>query len=461
MNCGKRPSELRGTTGGALAALIWAAVCGVLLQGAPPAAAAESQTPAPAGPPGSGERKVAVTDAPIRVRSVQRSVGAVGSFFGYDEITVTAEVIGRVARIHHDVGDLVAPGALLLEIDPTDYNLAFEETLRALQLEVARVLNPLPPDEDFDPERALQILARFKPDDLPSVVRAIEQEKNARARYQRAKQLHDSRSVSDEEYDQRATDWEVARTGLTQARLDGQAILAGIRHRLVLLRIAKRKLELTRVTVPRPTPQEGLPADVKFAVVERKVAEGEILKDSPSSSTATFRLVIDGVLKLKATVPERFAAQVQHGQKAEVRVDAYPDKVFAGVVQRINPMIDRKSRTFTVEINVDNKSRELKAGGFAKADILTRVDPQAWTVPVEAIVTYAGSVKVFVNREGYAHAVPVATGIEGRGWVELIRSVSPDLRADDRVITSGQEKLAEGVAVFVRSVPDEGARTKE
>ena len=74
---------------------------------------------------------------------------------------------------------------------------------------------------------------------------------------------------------------------------------------------------------------------------------------------------------------------------------------------------------------MDNPDRELKAGGFAKVEILTRVDPQAWTVPVEAMVTYAGSTKIFVVREGKAHAVPVATGLEGRGWVELIRSASP------------------------------------
>ena len=99
-----------------------------------------------------------------------------------------------------------------------------------------------------------------------------------------------------------------------------------------------------------------------------------MLKDAAGSSTATFDLVMDGVLKLHAQVPERFVGQVQPGQKAEIHVDAYPDRVFAGEVFRINPMIDRNSRTFEVEIVVDNPKRELKAGGFAKVDILTHVD---------------------------------------------------------------------------------------
>jgi multidrug efflux pump subunit AcrA (membrane-fusion protein) len=417
--------------------------------GSAPSAAAPKSSGA-VSKPASPERSVSVTVAPITVQSVQRAIGAVGTFYGYDEVTVAAEVSGLVTKVFRDVGDIVQPGDVLMAIDPTDYELGLEETLRALQLEVARILSPLPPDADFEPERALAILRSLDLSKLPTVVRAKEQEKNARQRLDRVKQLFERGSISDEEYQQRSTDYEVALSTLTQAQLDAQAIVAGIKHRLVLLRIAKRKLDLTQVKVPAPTERERRPAQVRYAVVEKKVTEGEMVKDAPGSSTAAFELVMDGVLKLKAAVPERFAGEIQKGQKAEVHVEAYPDRVFAGEVVRINPMIDRTSRTFEVEVYVDNPNRELKAGGFAKVDILTRVDPQAWTVPVEAIVTYAGSVKVFVIRDGRAHAVPVSTGLEGRGWVELVRSDKSDLRQDDQMITSGQEKLAEGVAVSVR-----------
>jgi multidrug efflux pump subunit AcrA (membrane-fusion protein) len=413
----------------------------------PPAAA---KVKAPAAASGDQARSVTVTVAPITVQPVQRAVGAVGTFFGYDEVTVMAEVTGLVTKVYHDVGDIVRPGEVLLEIDATDYQLGFEETLRALQLEVARILSPLPPDADFEPERALAILRSLDLNKLPSVVRAKEEEENARLRFDRVKQLFERGSISDEEYQQRSTDYDVALSKLTQAQLDAQAVIAGIKHRLVLLRIAKRKLDLTQVKVPSPTERERRPETVQYAVVEKKVTEGEMVKDTPGSSTAAFELVMDGVLKLRANVPERFVSEVSQGQKAEVHVEAYPDRVFAGDVVRINPMIDRTSRTFEVEVYVDNPNRDLKAGGFAKVDILTRVDPQAWTVPVEAIVTYAGSIKVFVIRDGHAHAVAITPGLEGRGWVELIRSASPDLRQDDQIITSGQEKLAEGVAVSVR-----------
>ena len=116
--------------------------------------------------------------------------------------------------------------------------------------------------------------------------------------------------------------------------------------------------------VPTPTKRDYMPEDIQYAVVSREATEGEMLKDAPNSSTATFKLVMDGELKLDARVPERYSAEVKEGQDVQVRVDAYPDRVFAGKVVRINPTVDRTSRTFGVQIYVDNAQRELKAGGF-------------------------------------------------------------------------------------------------
>jgi hypothetical protein len=75
---------------------------------------------------------------------------------------------------------------------------------------------------------------------------------------------------------------------------------------------------------------------------------------------------------------------------------------------------------------------------------------RAWTVPIEAVISFVGSTKVFVIRAGKAHAVLVTPGLEGQGWLEIVRSASPELRLEDQVVTSGLEKLAEGVPVRVR-----------
>lgn len=70
---------------------------------------------------------VPVTIAKVEIQSIQRTVDVVGSFEGYEELSVTPKVDGRVIRVHCDVGDIVRPGDVLIEIDPTDYKLAVEE----------------------------------------------------------------------------------------------------------------------------------------------------------------------------------------------------------------------------------------------------------------------------------------------------------------------------------------------
>jgi membrane fusion protein (multidrug efflux system) len=184
------------------------------------------------------------------------------------------------------------------------------------------------------------------------------------------------------------------------------------------------------------------------------VSEGEMLRVSPSTSMSIFKLVVDDYMKLGATVPERYVGEVKVGQEVDIEIEAYPGRVFKGLVVRMNPTVDPANRTFQIVIGVPNPDRTLRAGSFAKAAVSTRVDPAAVTVPEEAIVSFAGVTKVFVVDGGRAHEVHVTTGIRlemgtgGRpaGWVE----VTGELKAGAAVVTSGQSQLSEGKPVRVR-----------
>jgi RND family efflux transporter MFP subunit len=230
----------------------------------------------------------------------------------------------------------------------------------------------------------------------------------------------------------------------------------GLAWRLAQIRTLEQKLRDTKVLVPVPKPREDLPDPVEYTVAQKKVAEGEMVKDAPNTTAVVFKLVLDTKLKFLGNAPERYFAEIQarpagKRQKAQIHVEAYPGRVFTGEVTRVNPTVDRTSRTFQVEILVSNLQRELKAGGFAKAEVLTHTDPRAWTVPAQAIVSFAGTTKLFVLREGKAHAALVAPGVEGHSWVEVVRPAGSDLRPDDQVITSSPDQLAEGMPVRVRT----------
>jgi RND family efflux transporter MFP subunit len=374
---------------------------------------------------------VVVTVEPVAFRQVERTVEAVGTLYGYEEVSISAKVEGRVRKILHDVADRVKPAELLLETDPTDYDLAVRQAEQAVRVELARLGLEKPPGPAFDVSK------------LPPVVQARLHMENAADRLQREQRLAAERAVAAEELGSRRTEFRVAQSEYENQLLMAKAGLATVRLKQEALAAAQQQLKDTLVRAPVPTaPVPGAAGGVTYVVTSRAVAEGSFVRPG----TELFRLAIDRVLRLRAPVPERYLSEIRVGQKAEVSTAAYAYP-FDGKVTRINPAVDPVSRTFQVEILTPNDRGELRPGSFAKAAIFTRTDPSAATVPLEALVAFAGVTKIFLAENGHAREVPVTLGVQGTKWVEVTR---PSLARGAQVVTSGHTALADGLPVTVR-----------
>lgn len=394
---------------------------------------------------------VAVTVAPVASHAVQRIVPIVGTLYGLEEVPISAKVDGRIVRIRRDVGDVVRPGDVLFEIDPVEYQLKVNEAERSLELELSKLGLDTVPAQDVNVDV----------DKLPAVVRAASQLKLAQLEFDRSSALVAQRTVSQADFDKVQTDLALARANYEQAVLDARTTLAAVRWKQAALESAASDLAETRVAVPDQSAtlsRTGEP--VEYVVAERTVTEGEVVR-AIGSSAAAFRLVIADPLKLRAAVAERFKQEVAVGLPVGVFTEATGDEMFLGAVQRVNPTVDRASRTFQVEVEIPNPLRRLSVGSFAKAGIRTRLDEHALVVPSEAVVRFAGVVKVFVVRGGKAVGVPVELGerVERatpgtQTWIEVRGGLSPG----ESVVTSGQSQLADQTPVAVR---DAGAPASE
>jgi len=384
---------------------------------------------------------VPVSVASVEIREVQRRVSVVGTLHGFERITITPKVEGRVQAMHFDVGDRVAPAQTLLEIDPIDYQLAVDEAQQALNQELSRLDLQQPPPNDFDIEQ------------LPGVESARLLFTNAQQRFDRQKTLLNQNASSGQAYEQSETDMKVAAAALRLARLNARTTLAAIKHRESVLTLAQQKLNETNVKAPTLVSRKSPAAPSgEFVVAKRMASVGEMVRAFPS--TPVFELVMDDVLKLHVMVPERYMSQVRLGLDVEVRVEAYPNDVFPGKVARINPTVDPQSRSFDVEAHVANPDRRLKHGGFAKAEVIVGVADEALTVPLEAVTRFAGVSKVFKVYDETAEEVEIVIGTQGPGWVEALGGLQPG----DVVVTSGQSRLANGTRVMVRENINKTAR---
>lgn len=396
---------------------------------------------------------VVVTVVSAMTRPVERRVRTVGTLHGFEEIEVSSLVDGRVARVAHDVGDIVAPGETLLEIDDADFLLAVQEVERSLELELAALGLSTIPDPAFDITR------------LPSVERAELVERSAADTLERCRELVDRNAITKDEIQKAELALDTARLDRKQRLLEAEQALAAVRHREAVLETARKRLGDTRVVAPAievrtfRRPGEASADELSsvahtYIVAARHVTEGEVIRSMPAE--ILFRLVVEDVLKLKAAVPERHAATISPGQEVDLAVESLPGVPVSGHVVRVHPTIDTASRTFDVEVQVPNGDHRLKPGAFAKASILLDRRAEAVTVPEEALVRFAGVTKLFLAVDGHAVAVPVEPGVRldvtddtgvVRRWIEIPAGVT----AGAGVITSGLALLTDGTPVRVRA----------
>jgi RND family efflux transporter MFP subunit len=378
---------------------------------------------------------VEVTVAAVRRESLDRTVDVVGTLYGDEEATISAKVSGRIRQILKDIGDRAAPGEELAQVDPTDYELVVAQQEMAVGEALARLgLSELPP-ADFDVTK------------VATVQRASLQADNAKARRDRGERLFRQQPplISEQEFADLQTAYEVAVRDYDVAQLEARSQLAMARARQSELAAARQRLADTHVRAPAGG-SDAISAATRpasgdrFAVAQRNVSVGEYV----SEGAAMFRLVADDPLKLRAAVPERYLGVVQVGQAVTLRVEGLSEPI-EGEVSRISPSVDIASRTFQIEAVVPNAQRTLRPGSFARASVRVGVDPNVPFVPQESVLSFAGLDKVYSVKGGKAVEHAVTLGPKRDGYIAILEGL------DDakEVATTGLTKLSNGVPVEI------------
>ncbi|MFO0939766.1 MAG: efflux RND transporter periplasmic adaptor subunit [Pirellulales bacterium] len=378
-------------------------------------------------------KKVKVTFGQISAREVERVVEVMGTLHAFENITISSKSAGHVKKLFCDVSDRVEPNADLLQIDSTDYDLSVRQAERSLQVDLSRIGLKTPPPADFDIKQ------------IPTVKQAFSKLNLSQANAERIRSLATSRASSQQDVENSLAELRMSEAEYENQLLVAQAALSTIAMRGEALSIARQEQANTTVRAPLPTqPVTFTNSSAVYAVSGRHVSEGSYVRQG----TELFHLVIDSTLRLKVPVPERFVGTVQTGQFVRVHVASSRDPI-EGKVTRINPTIDQASRAFEVEIIIDNRDGRLKPGGFAQAEIITATNQRAVVVPWESVVSFAGVTKLFVVDQSIAKEIQVTLGRQGQDWVEI---ASPDLQPGTVVVTSGQNGLADGIAVEERKL---------
>lgn len=105
------------------------------------------------------------------------------------------------------------------------------------------------------------------------------------------------------------------------------------------------------------------------------------------------------VLKVQFTVPEQYLSQLSVGQEVEITTSAYPDRIFAGSVDYVAPLVDPVTRSIAVEALVENKDDALSPGLSTQVSQILSHDRGALVVPEESLVYSLEGASVFIAEE--------------------------------------------------------------
>ena len=289
-------------------------------------------------------------------------------------IHVTSLGAGRVVDLKVKLGDSVKKGETLLVISSPDLASAFS---------------------DYEKAKADEVLAKKSLD--------------------RAQMLFDRGAIA-------AKDLEVAQDTEDKAKVDVET--------------ADHRVRILGGDPAHPGPLLELKAPVSGTIVEQNVAGFEGVK-SLDNTPNLFTIANLAEVWVVCDVFENDLGEVHVGDSAEIRLNAFPDRVFKGRVADISRVLDPNTRSAKVRIVLGNADGSLRPGMFAVATFRSRKLTDRIVVPSTAIMRLHDKDWVF-RKEGdklFRKIEVQADGLAPDGMQEIRQGVKPG----DELVTNALE----------------------
>ncbi|MEW6199820.1 MAG: efflux RND transporter periplasmic adaptor subunit [Planctomycetota bacterium] len=386
---------------------------------------------------GAGPKKKVPTVAvePARKESIAQVLDLTGETVAVESVVIAATVEGPISYCPWREGDRVetAPDepTKLIEINRELYRS--EVYAAEAALEVARA-------------KLADLMAGTRPEEILKAAEAVRQLEEsasfAKSDLERITKLVESGSLPGEALEKARVEYVAEQSKLSSARRQLEMLEAGYTKTAIAVQEAVVKESNAKLNLA----QARLSECVIYAPFSGTITRVHVRSGDMASTKAPLLEMADlSSLVIRVAVPEAYTATVREGMRAEVQLDALPGRTFAARVVRIFPDLDRRMRTRTVELVLDEQAA-LMPGMFARVRLVLEAVDEAVTVPLQAVgMTPAGAQVVYVVVDGKALQRKVKTGIEQAGRVQVLSG----LEAGAKVIVAGLEKLKDGADVRV------------
>lgn len=232
----------------------------------------------------------------------------------------------------------------------------------------------------------------------------------AESNYLRDVNLHQKRLVTDAQLEQSRTRRDLARYGLELAEIE---------------------LRKSQVTSP-----------LGGVVKTRGINRGEFL----NKGQLIAEILDISKVRARVDVPEREVRYLQIGRRVEVSFEALPGEKVTGSVRLVGLEADVKTRTFPVEVELNNSEARLRPGMLARVTVALEQYQNQLMIPRYAILERERGRVVFVAQDGKAVERNIETGASSEGQVQVLKGLS----TGEQIVVVGQQKLTPGEPIDVR-----------
>ncbi|MCE5332450.1 MAG: efflux RND transporter periplasmic adaptor subunit [Bacteroidales bacterium] len=205
---------------------------------------------------------------------------------------------------------------------------------------------------------------------------------------------------------------------------------------------AKLQLDVAETNMKNLTENTYLLSPISGVITARNYDNGDMY----SAQQPILTVMQINPAKLVINVSESYYSQVKTGMPVDITLDVFEGETFHGNVSLIYPVIDDKTRTFAVEIKMNNNNNKVRPGMFARVTMKFGRKERV-VVPDLSIIKQSGSGArfVYVYKDGKVNLQQVEIGRRIGNNYELISGVE----SGSQVVVSGQSRLLNGIKVNV------------
>src|SRR5437763_8144585 len=299
---------------------------------------------------GKREKPIPVTTEKAVRKTIVQTVSATGKIQPEVEVKISPEVAGEIIELPVEDGMGVKKGDLLVKIKPDSYRALLEQQEAAISAAKATNLQ----------QKATMLKTEHD--------------------FQRAKDLFEKKLISEQEYNAADAAYDVAKNTY-------ESSLHEIERAQAASSQARDQLEKTTIY----SPMDGTVTVLNSKLGERLVATNQF------AGTEVLRVADLSHMQAVVDVNENDVVNVKIGDKASIKIDAYADRKFKGVVQQIantgkttGAGTQEEVTNFEVKIRINDHDVALRPGLSCTADIETSMVKDAVAVPTQTVTIRTG-----------------------------------------------------------------------